>query len=116
MTAPDLTPARLEKLLATVSLPLDNRGRTSREKSEAIETLIALYATLSARVIELEQEAARVIELEAEVERLRLASASRAALVIDVEGADQDGAMVTWEYTATGMRFTIRGALAAAIT
>lgn len=38
------------------------------------------------------------------------------ALVIDVEGADQDGPMVGWEYTATGMRFTIRGALAAAIT
>lgn len=37
------------------------------------------------------------------------------ALVIDVEGADQDGAMVAWEYTVTGMRFTIRGALAAAI-
>jgi hypothetical protein len=37
------------------------------------------------------------------------------ALVIDVEGADQDGAMVGWEYTATGMRFTIRGALAAAL-
>lgn len=36
-------------------------------------------------------------------------------LVIDVEGADQDGAMVAWEYTATGMRFRIRGALAAAI-
>jgi dTDP-4-amino-4,6-dideoxygalactose transaminase len=38
------------------------------------------------------------------------------ALVIDVEGADQDGAMVAWEYTATGMRFTIRGALAAALS
>jgi len=37
------------------------------------------------------------------------------ALVIDVEGADQDGALVGWEYTATGMRFTIRGALAAAL-
>ena len=58
--APDLTPARLEKLLATVSLPLDNRGQTSREKSEAIETLIALYATLSSRVIELEGEVERL--------------------------------------------------------
>ncbi len=38
-----------------------------------------------------------------------------AELVIDVEGADQDGPMVGWEYTATGMRFTIRGALAAAL-
>ncbi len=37
------------------------------------------------------------------------------ALVIDVEGADQDGPMVGWEYTATGMRFRIRGALAAAL-
>ena len=37
------------------------------------------------------------------------------ALVIDVEGADQDGALVGWEYTATGMRFTIRGALAVAL-
>ena len=37
------------------------------------------------------------------------------ALVIDVEGADQDGALVGWEYTATGMRFIIRGALAAAL-
>ena len=37
------------------------------------------------------------------------------ALIIDVEGADQDGALVGWEYTATGMKFTIRGALAAAI-
>jgi hypothetical protein len=37
------------------------------------------------------------------------------ALVIDVEGADQDGAMVGCEHTATGMRFTIRGALAAAL-
>lgn len=37
-------------------------------------------------------------------------------LVIEVEGADQDGAMVGWEYTATGMRFTIRGALAVAFT
>lgn len=36
-------------------------------------------------------------------------------LVIDVEGADQDGALVGWEYTATGMKFTIRGALAAAL-
>lgn len=36
-------------------------------------------------------------------------------LVIEVEGADQDGAMVGWEYTATGMRFTIRNALAAAL-
>ena len=37
------------------------------------------------------------------------------ALIIDVEGADQDGALVGWEYTATGMKFTIRGALAAAL-
>lgn len=38
------------------------------------------------------------------------------ALVIDVEGADQDGALVGWEYTATGMKFTIRGALAVALS
>lgn len=37
-------------------------------------------------------------------------------LVIEVEGADQDGALVGWEYTATGMKFTIRGALAVAFT
>lgn len=37
------------------------------------------------------------------------------ALVIDVEGADQDGPMVGCEHTATGMRFIIRGALAAAL-
>lgn len=36
-------------------------------------------------------------------------------MIIDVEGADQDGPMVGCEYTATGMRFRIRGALAAAI-
>ena len=44
-----------------------------------------------------------------------LTPAALEALVIDVEGADQDGPMVAWEYTATGMRFTIRGALAAAL-
>ena len=36
-------------------------------------------------------------------------------LVIEVEGAAQDGAMVGFEYTATGMRFEIKGALAKAL-
>ena len=143
MTAPDLTTARLEELLAAATpgpwrAPTKNTGhvwgvdnspglnppgtvevaqvgayrdkellRWNRARWDADKALIALSPSLAARVIELEAEA--------KAERLRLASAALEALVIDVEGADQDGPMVGWEYTATGMRFTIRGALAAAL-
>ena len=55
--------------------------------------------------------------LTAQAERIAVIEHDTAIkLVIDVEGADQDGPMVGWEYTATGMRFTIRGALAVAFT
>lgn len=53
--------------------------------------------------------------LTAQAERIAVIEQETAELMIDVEGADQDGALVGYEYTATGMRFTIRGALAAAL-